>query len=109
MQNHKLVPNTQLSFDMPILTLDVQPRSGRLCRESPLDNGESGGVRLCGRANPAKHEGWLVGLETPPRAPVVKGNRGINAQTVGSTGNEMTGTEGGLIPFMGYSPVVTYL
>ena len=27
--------------------------------------------------------GWLVGRETLPRAPVVKGNRGINAQAGG--------------------------
>ena len=58
---------------------------------------------------PSAASGWLVGLKAPPAGPIVKGRRGINAQTVGSTGNEMIGTDGGLIPFIGYSPVVTYL
>jgi len=31
---------------------------------------------------PSVAPGWLVGLKTPPVSPVVKGNRGINAQTV---------------------------
>ena len=31
---------------------------------------------------PSVAPGWLVGLKTPPVGPVVKGNRGINAQTV---------------------------
>jgi hypothetical protein len=35
------------------------------------------------QGQPCEACGWLVGRETLPRAPVVKGNRGINAQAGG--------------------------
>ncbi len=31
---------------------------------------------------PSEAPGWPVGLKTQPEGPIVKGNRGINAQTV---------------------------
>ena len=43
-----------------------------------------GGHSLMWQANPCEAVGWPVGPKTPPAGPIVKGNRGINAQTVGS-------------------------